>query len=72
MSCCSPVFLSACIQMDCHNFRLAIDEGGETLAQAAQRGGGCPIPESFQGQVGWGSEQPDMVKDAPAHCRGMV
>ena len=41
-------------------------EGDETLAQVAQRGGRCPIPGSIQGQVGWGSEQPDLVEDVPA------
>jgi len=35
------------------------NEGGETLSQVAQRGGRCPIPGNIQGQVGWGSEQPD-------------
>jgi len=56
-------------------FRLAIkekffyDKGGETLAQVAQRGSGCPIPGNIQGQVGWGSEQPDLGEDVPAHCR---
>jgi len=24
-----------------------------------------------QGQAGWGSEQPGLVKDVPAHCRGI-
>jgi len=43
------------------------DEGSETLAQVAQRGGGCPIPGNIQGQVGQGSEQPDPVEDVPAH-----
>jgi len=33
-------------------------EGGETLAQAAQRSCGCPLPGSVQVQVGWSSEQP--------------
>jgi len=33
-------------------------ESGEVLEQAAQRGCGCPIPGSVQGQFGWG----------PAHC----
>ena len=42
-----------------------------TLAQVAQRGGRCPIPGNVQGQVGWGSEQPDPVEDVPAHCRGV-
>jgi len=27
-----------------------------------------PSLETFK--VGWGSEQPDLVKDVPAHCRG--
>jgi len=34
------------------------------------RGGRCPIPGDIQGEVGWGSEQPDVVEDVPAHCRG--
>lgn len=42
------------------------------LAQVAQRGGRCPIPGNIQGQVGQGSEQPGLVKDAPAHCRQAV
>ena len=46
-------------------------EGGETLAQVAQRGGRCPVPGNIQGQVGQGSEQPDLVEDVPAHCRGV-
>lgn len=25
----------------------------------------------IQGEVGWGSEQPDLVKDVPAYCRGL-
>lgn len=44
---------------------------GETLAQVAQRGGGCPIPENIKGQVGWSSKQPDLVEDVLAHCRGL-
>ena len=47
------------------------NEGGETLAQVAQRGGRCPIPGNIQGQVGRGSEQPDLVEDVPAHCGGV-
>ena len=42
------------------------NEGGETPAQVAQRGGRCPIPGNTQGQVGRGSEQPDLVGDVPA------
>ena len=36
-------------------------ESGEVLAQAAQRGCGCPIPGGVQGQVGWGPGQPGLV-----------
>jgi len=46
-------------------------EGGETLQRAAQRGSGGPVPGNIQGQVGRGSEQPDPVKDVPAHCSGL-
>jgi len=46
-------------------------EGGETLEQVAQRGGRCPIPGNVQGQIGGGSEQPGLVEDGPAHCRGL-
>jgi len=45
------------------------DEGGETLAQVAQRDCRCPIPGNIQGQVGRGFEQPELVEDVPAHCR---
>lgn len=44
-------------------------EGGETSAQIDQRDGGCSIPGNVQDQVGWESEQPDLVEDVPAHCR---
>ena len=46
-------------------------EGGETLEQVAQRGGRCAIPGNIQGQAGRGFEQPDLVEDVPAHCRGV-
>ena len=46
-------------------------EGGETLTQIAQRGGRCLNPGNIQGEAGWGSEQPDLVVDVPAHCRGV-
>jgi len=45
-------------------------EGGETLAQVAQRSCGCPLPGSVQGQVGRSCEQPGLVEDVPAHGRG--
>ena len=37
----------------------------------SQRGSGGPIPGDIQGQVGWGSEQLDLVDDVPAPCRGL-
>ena len=46
-------------------------EGGEALAQVAQRGCGRPIPGSVQGQVGWGFEQPGLVEGVPARGRGV-
>jgi len=46
------------------------NEGGETLEQVAYRGSGGPIPGNMQDQVGQGSEQPDLVEDAPTQCRG--
>ena len=46
-------------------------EGGESLAQVAQRSCGCPLPGSVQGQVGWSSEQRGLVEDVPAHGRGV-
>lgn len=42
-------------------------EGGETLKQVIQRSGECPIPDSVQGRVGWGIEQPGLVETVPAH-----
>ena len=47
------------------------NEGGETLEQAVHRGYRCPIPGNIQGQFGGGFEQPDLVADVPAHCRGL-
>jgi len=48
---------------------------GEVLEQAAQRGCGCPIPRSVQGQVGCGPGQPGLVLDvevgSPACSRGV-
>jgi len=33
---------------------------------------GCPVDVvDAQGQVGWCSEQPDLVEDVTAHCRGV-
>jgi len=41
------------------------NEGGETQEQVSQRGGRWPIPGNGA------SEQPDLVGDVPAHCRGV-
>jgi len=41
------------------------------LERIVQRGGKCPVPGNIQGQVGQVSEQPDLVEDVPAHCRGV-
>jgi len=38
-------------------------EGGEALEQVAQRSSGCPLLGGVQGQVVWGFEQTDLVKD---------
>jgi len=46
-------------------------EGGEALAQVAQRCCGCPLLGSVQGQVGWGFEQPGLVEGVPGHGRGL-
>ena len=45
--------------------------GGPTLEWVAQRGSGGPIAGNIQGQVGRGSEQPGVLQDVPAHCRGV-
>lgn len=37
-------------------------EAGELLEEDAQRGCGYPLSGSFQGQVGWCSEQLDWVE----------
>ena len=46
-------------------------ESGETLEQVAQEVSGGPIPGNIQGQVGRGSEQPQLVEDIVAHCGGI-
>jgi len=46
-------------------------EGGEALAQVAQRSCGCPLLGRAQGQVGWSSEHPGLVEDVPADGGGV-
>ena len=38
-------------------------EAGDMLAQAAQRGCGCPITGGVQGNAKWGPGQPDLLLD---------
>lgn len=42
------------------------NEGGQALAEAAQRSCGCSIPRSVQGKVGWSSEKHGIVEGVPA------
>lgn len=37
--------------------------------QVGWRSGGFHMPANTEGQVGWGSEQHDLVEGAPAHLR---
>ncbi|KAJ7412164.1 hypothetical protein WISP_98872 [Willisornis vidua] len=53
-----------------NGFKL-IEKDGEALEQVAQRGCGCLIPESVQGQVEWGLEQPGLVNGIPVCDRGV-
>jgi len=43
----------------------------QALEWVAQRGGGCPLPGSVQGQVGRGSEQPGLVEDSLLMAGGL-
>lgn len=61
-----------------HHFRVRLGIRKEEIlycadgeAQAAQRSIGGPIPGSALDQAGWGSEQPSLGKDVPAHSRGI-
>lgn len=44
-------------------------KGGEALEQVAWKRCGSPILGEVQGQVGWGSIQPDLEGGSPAHDR---
>lgn len=41
---------------------MGYNDSSETLEQDAQRSNRCSIPENTQGQAGWGSVQPGLVK----------
>ena len=62
------------IQIRCQE-EVSHGEGSEVLARAAQRGCGCPIPGSVQGQAEWGPGQSDLVLNLavgyPACGRGL-
>jgi len=47
------------------------NEGGEALAQAAQRSCGCPFPGSDQSQAERGFEQPGLLESVPAPGLGV-
>lgn len=44
-----------------------LGKGGKTGEQF--QGGGCPSPGKIQSQVGWDSEQPNLVEGLLASCR---
>jgi len=46
-------------------------KGGDTLVQVAQGGCVCPIRGGIQGEVGYGSGQPDPMVGNPARGRGV-
>ena len=54
-----------------HEEEILYCEAGEALEQAAQRSCGCPVPDSVQGQAGWGFEQLGLVAGVPVHGRGV-
>lgn len=41
------------------------------MKQVLQQDGEILIPENIHFQIGWGSRQPNLVKDIPAHYRGI-
>jgi len=43
----------------------------DALEQVAQRGCGCPLPGSIQGQAGWGFVQPGLERGVPLFSRGL-
>lgn len=43
------------------------DDSGKTLAEVAQRNGGCPVPGNIHRQIGQGSEQADLFESVTAH-----
>lgn len=38
------------------------------MEQVVQGGSGCSVLGDIQGQVGWGSEQPNLAVGVPVYC----
>jgi len=60
------------VDLDWIKEEIFYDDGGEMLEHVAQWSCGCLIITSVQGQVGQGFEQPNLVNDVPAYCRGVA
>ena len=75
---CAKVLLTPflCCKNETLLLTVVTNSVGEVLAQAAQRGCGCPVPGGVQGQVGWGPGQPgpdlNVEVGGPACGRGVV
>lgn len=41
------------------------------MKQVVQGSSDSPIPVNIQDQVGWGPEEPGLVEDVSAYCRGV-
>jgi len=51
-------------------FTMRVVKHGHRLLRNVVEGSGGAIPGNIQGHVGRGSEQPGLVEDIPARCRG--
>jgi len=65
------LFLSSLQKKSSPQKKILHRDGGEALAQVAQRSCGCPLLGSVQGQAGRGFEHPALVEGVPACCRGV-
>lgn len=50
---------------------LFYNKGDEVLEEVAERGGKCPISRNVPGQIGWGSELPDLFEDVAVYFGGV-
>jgi len=48
-----------------------MDYKKQIIVQSWEKEVEIPIPGSFQGQAGWGFEQPGLMEGVPAHGRGV-